>query len=351
MSPPAVRWRSASGPAGVPSPEPAPERRAALEEFATRSRLLARREQVDAVGREVIDALETAGVEVRLLKGAALARSLYRDAEARGYFDVDLLVASSRLDQARRVLRERGFRNRTERRGIADDVAGTLHADDWYRLVPDHGAVSVDLHWRLQGCGAPAEDQWRVLSAESGVVELSGGPAQTLAAAGQALHLALHAVQHGVEDIKAIGDLRLGLERWPVSTWREAADLAGELEATEAMAGGLRLLPAGAVLADRLGLPPAEAVLWELAQRDARPRGTFHLQALREARTLSERLYVLRRALLPSRAWIVWEHPGAARSPIRLALGYAVHLARTPAWALRAYRFQRRKGPRPGAWP
>src|SRR4051812_836765 len=199
-----------------------------------------------------------------------------------------------------------------------DDVAGVLHAEDWSRLVPGFGYVSVDLHWRLPGCEAPAGTVWTAISRHRTTIELGGRRVPTLDRVGLALHLALHAAHHGPGDLKALGDLARGLSRWPYETWEQATRFARELQAVEAFAAGLRLLPAGVARADELGLPQAEAQLWAIAHRDERPRGVFHLSTFSEAGTVRARLAIMRRALLPKRAWISHQYPWAAAGPLRL---------------------------------
>jgi Uncharacterised nucleotidyltransferase len=313
----------------------------ALEDFAVRAQKAARTDRLDAALIEVLDACAAVGLEPLVLKGAALARTLYRSDESRGYFDVDLLVAPEDLPAAGGVLDGMGYQNLTELQGI-DDVAGILHAQLWVRLVPDFGNLTFDLHWQLEGCRAPAQEVWETLSARRASIDVAGHQVHTLDQPGLALHLALHVAQHGPDDLKAAGDLSRGLERWSPEIWREAAGLATELQAVEAFAAGLLLDPAGELLARRLELPAADALLWQIAHRGERPRGTFHLQAFSEARGLRDRMDLVRRSLLPTRAWIVWEHPWAARGRLRLSAAYCVHILRAPAWAIRAWRFRRR---------
>lgn len=310
----------------------------ALERFGRRSQTAARRSQIDAATLEAVEALGRAGVDALVLKGIALARLLYRADEPRGYFDLDLLVSPADLDRARHLLAELNYTDVNGMQGI-DDVAGVLHAEPWARLVPDFGNVTVDLHWRLVGCGATAEHLWQTLSSRRTWIELGGQRLATLDRTGLALHLALHAAQHGPADAQAVGDLVHGLERWPPETWRGAARLADELQAREAFAAGLRLVAAGPALAAELGLPDGDRVLWEIAHRDERPRGTFHLDALTDARTFRERADVLRRSLFPTPAWIAWEYRWARDSRARMAAAYVVHLLRSPVWAVRAARY------------
>jgi hypothetical protein len=315
-----------------------------LEEFAVRSRHVARQQGVDAEALRVLAALRQAGVTALLLKGAVLARVLYGRDEARGYYDVDLLVASEALRTAGRALADLGFTNVSALRGV-DDVAGILHAEEWSASVGGIGNLMVDLHWRLPGSQAPPEVVWNRLSARRIFVEVQGHHVPALDQPALALHLALHAAQHGAGDLKAIGDLERGLQRWPRPTWRRAAELADDLRATEAFAAGLRLVPSGASLADELRMPAAGALLWAIAHRDTRPRGTFHLDAFAHAGSTRERIDVLRRSLLPSRAWIVWEYHWASRGLARTAAAYLIHIGRAPLWTIRAWRFSRRNGP------
>jgi Uncharacterised nucleotidyltransferase len=314
----------------------------ALEDFAVRARMAARTSRLDEALVKLLDACDTVGVEPLLLKGAALARTLYRSDESRGYYDVDLLVAEADLPVIGEVLEGLGYRNVSELQGV-DDVAGILHAQIWSRLAPEYGNLTIDLHWQLYGCEAPPQIVWDALSTRRELIDVAGREVRTLDRPGLALHLALHVAQHGPDDLKAAGDLSRGLERWSPEIWRQAAELAGELRALEALAAGLRLVPGGEAVATRLELPDADVLLWQIEHRGERPRGTFHMQAFTDARGLGERIQLLRRSLLPSRAWIVWEHPWAANGPLRFFAAYCAHVVRAPAWAIRAWRFRRRK--------
>lgn len=315
--------------------------RGALEDFAHRARLAAQAPTLDAAALEACDALAAAGIDALLLKGAALAQLLYRPGEHRGYCDVDLLVAGSDHARAGNVLAGLGYRNLTERYG-ADEVAGSLHAHEWARVVSGFGTVSIDLHWRLSGCDAPTEAIWAALSGRRVSLALGSGRVAALDQVGQALHLALHAAQHGADDVKALGDLARGLDRWPEEAWEQASRLAGELQALDGFSAGLRLLPAGGARADALGLPRAEAQRWAIAHRAEQPRGTFHVTAFTRAGGVRERLGIARRALLPRRPWIVLAYPWAAGGRCRLLAAYGMHVLRSPAWAARAWRFRRR---------
>lgn len=318
-------------------------KRQALREFKERARGVPRRAELDDAAGEVLDAFDAAGVDSVLLKGPALVRMLYRPDEHRGYSDIDVLVRPKDLARARQALTGVGYRNSGDVTAV-DDVAGILHAEMWFRLVEGESGVAqqIDLHWRLPGCEAPPDIVWEALAACRDRIELNERTASVLGREGLALHLATHAAQHGPDGLKPLADLVRGVERWPDDVWAAAARLAERVGGTSAFAAGLRLTRAGTELARQLELPPTDRLTWEILHRDARPRGTFHLDAWAQARGVRERANVLRRSLLPTREWISWEYPGVAESRARLLAAYARHLLRTPRWAVRAWRFRRR---------
>jgi hypothetical protein len=314
--------------------------RRALDEFIERAAWTHRRRELDAAAVAVIDAFDSRGVESLLLKGPALARLLYDEDGRRGYADIDLLVSTRDLKQAQEALSGLGYL-RADYQVAIDDVAGVLHAENWVQSG-DTGPLWVDLHWRLWGCGAPDEVVFATLSAPGATIDLAGRDVPVLGIDGLALHLALHAAQSGPHDIKVMADLARGVERLQLEVWRSAARTAGDLAATPAYAAGLRLDPAGTVIAKELELPETDELEWEIRNRSGRPRGRFHLQALAQATGWRERANVLRRSVVPIREWITWEMPWAAKSRPRLLLAYALHILRTPVWAGRAWAFHRR---------
>jgi hypothetical protein len=218
-----------------------------------------------------------------------------------------------------------------------------IHGETW--LAIPAGArypVVVDLHFRLAGADADAGRTWDALKSRSTTIELGGAQVPILDRAGSAMHIAVHAAQHGQGYAKGCRELARALDRWSAEVWRDAAALAGEIEATDAFAAGLRLVEPGVELAQRLGLPATTRLDWELRQA-VRPRGRSHLQAFLQASDLRTRANVARRALLPHPRWIARQYAWAHDRRGRLFAAYLLHLARSPAWAIRALRFHRRE--------
>ena len=314
----------------------------ALIEFVKRVGGAGARRELDTAAVQVLEAFAAAGVDVLLLKGPVVERLLYTPAESRGYSDVDLMVAPGGLPAARRELGRLGYVNASANLGIVD-VGGVLHAETWAGGGSRVKAgLMIDLHWRLAGTRADPQLVWAALTAERASIDLNGRRVAVLALPGLALHLAIHAAQHGGKQPRTLEDLRRGLERWPLDVWRHALRIAREAQGVEFFAAGLRLVPAGAELARELELPSTDELLWTISHRDTRPRGTFHLQALAGAASGSARMAVLRRALLPTRRWIVRRYPWASAGPLPLVAAYAAHIARLPALAARAWWFRRR---------
>jgi hypothetical protein len=215
--------------------------------------------QNDAVTAEVVSALDKARVESVLLRGPAIARWLYSDASARPYVDVDLLVAYDQLISAGSVLQGLGFENRTVEGVLSHDRPA--HAQTWLR--PGNG-TALDLHHSLVGARLEPAQVWRVLAAETQTIAVHDTPVAILGIPGRGVVVALHAAQHGAGVGKPLADLARALELMSADHWLAASGLAARLDATEAFAAGLRLLPAGEACANRLRLPEersAETIL------------------------------------------------------------------------------------------
>ncbi len=265
---------------------------------------------VDLLTAELASAFAERGVPCILLKGPAVAHWLYHDGSVRTYRDCDLLVDPRQIAAAQAILRERGF----------EDTASPLahprkESHEWQR-AEQH----VDLHTTLIGIRAAPQEVWDALSSTMASEQVGGVAVRVLDAPGRTLHVALHAAQHGREDEKPLEDLRRALELVPEQTWRDAADLARRLRATEAFATGLRLLPAGAALATRLDL--ASAASAEATLRLEPVPLALALEHLAQTRGWRARLEILLRELFPTVAFMRWWSPLARRGRLGLVAAY-----------------------------
>jgi hypothetical protein len=192
-----------------------------------------------------------------------------------------------------------------------------------------------------------SEDRlWGTLSAHVQQLEVGGTWVTALNLGGLAFHLALHIAQHGEGEYGwHEHELELAVARAEASVWREAAELASELDAEDAMGTGLRMVPGGAALATRLGLPEHGSVDVALRAANA-PPVALGFEQLASAQDLRSRIAILRHKVAPPvtfmRAW----SPHANRGRLGLVFAYLWRplwlLARTPAGARAWLRARRR---------
>jgi putative nucleotidyltransferase-like protein len=143
----------------------------------------------------VLSALADGAIDVIVLKGAALAETLYPHPALRPFDDLDLLVRRADVPGADARLRGLGYARVADEHGWRFDVA-------WDRatLYEAPSGVRVDLHWGLLN-----EPRFRWNEREADTVweraievRLAGVPARVLAREDLLLHLAAHlGVHHG----------------------------------------------------------------------------------------------------------------------------------------------------------
>lgn len=279
---------------------------------------------VDLATATVVRGLNAAGVRCILLKGPALASLLHDERELRPYVDVDLLVMPDDERRASDVLRELGFEQLVE-----DEALGghrRLHAHEWRR----DDSPSVDLHRTLPGARADPATVAAVLATQTRAMTVAGEEVEALAPPALALQVALHAAHHGPLAPRALDDLERGAERIPLATWEAAAALAGRIDATPALAAGLRLKPAGAAVADRLSLPLGGPVDVALRAGGAPPLAVGIDWLLQTPGSRAKLALVARTALPAPGALRLWR-PLARRGTPGLAAAYVSH----PFWLAR----------------
>jgi hypothetical protein len=264
---------------------------------------------LDHATTQAIARLESRGIPCLLLKGVSIATWLYEEGAPRPYRDIDLLVPAERFEEAVTVLGELGY---------ANPLAGAdpcEYGPNELALVDPRGAC-VDLHHALIGVVEPAR-AWDALLSRSTWLQVGGSTVRVLDVAARAMHLALHAIQDGPVNTKAIEDLSRGVELVPLEQWREAAALADELSAGPAFAAGLRLIPEGRVLADELGLPKVASVDLAMRARSAPPEA-FVVEQLTRLPDLRSRADLLRRKLFPTAVLLRSEYALARRGRMGL---------------------------------
>ncbi len=114
--------------------------------------------------------------------------------------------------------------------------------------------------------------------------------------------------------------LEAALSAVDAQTWQYAAELALKLDAVDMFAAGLRLVPAGVVVADDLGLPTRGSVKSAL-YASTPPPVALGFDQLATARG-AQRLSIVTRKLFPPPTFVRHWWPPAKRGPLMLAVGY-----------------------------
>ena len=170
------------------------------EPFEDVVRLAAARELSEAHDlSRVVDAAHSRGLELLLLKGAALAYTHYRRPYLRPRNDIDLFLRSGDLGRAEELLASLGYERAPE--ANAEMWTGQRH----YAKTATTGAVHLDLHWRVANPQAFAEaltfeDAWP----RSVAVPALGPFARALSAPDALLLACIHRVAHHQDRINLL---------------------------------------------------------------------------------------------------------------------------------------------------
>ena len=245
-----------------------------------------------------------------LLKGPSLAEWLY-PMGGRDYGDIDILVSESELPKARAILTSLGYREirhfRTKRRrGLA-----TV-------LVRDHDKARIDLQTTIRGAGASPNRQWQTLSQDLGSIRVAGEDVSVLSRPAMAAFVATHAAQHAGHS-KMVEDLKRALKVVSIDGWRDALAITQELDALAYFAQGLRLVPEGRALAERLGVP--DVATTELLLRFGPHRRTRTIEVFLNS-SWQDRWRLIVELVIPSRHFMLQTYSMARLGRVGLVATY-----------------------------
>jgi hypothetical protein len=171
------------------------------------------------------DAFVRRDVRFALVKGPALAASLYGDLAAREYYDLDIVVAEDRVADAEQALASLGYR------GVqGDDAWRHAFLSHLRQFAFEHPAVdaAVDLHWHFTGRHLPfpidPEEIWPALD----TVPIGGRDVPTLAGAELALLLAGHGTKERWKCLMWVRDFAMLQTRRPDLDWAAIHRRAGD---------------------------------------------------------------------------------------------------------------------------
>jgi hypothetical protein len=281
----------------------------------------------------VLAALDAAGIPVRLLKGAALALTVYENPSDRPMDDLDLLVPEDRIDDAVLVLRTLGFER--NKHVAPPKIRGTERLEALHVNLVGPAPVSLmcELHWTLvapDGSRYAPDIRWFW---EPATVDRSAAAPRTPCAVFNAscvphpsrllLHLCAHAVlQHPGEEWRLIWFHDIDCVARMLTDWDPVVEAAGRfhwaaaVHAAVAAAAALFGTPLPGDLLDRLAAAIAPRDIRDLARRRSATTLRDHFAHGICTATWSGRLRVLRGLLIPSREYLAWRYPALAGAPL-----------------------------------
>jgi hypothetical protein len=146
--------------------------------------------------RRVLAALNAEGVAPLVLKGAALAYSLYPRPHLRTREDTDLLVRQTAVANAVRILRELGYRRHQRLPGQR-----VLRQDTYLRKDETGYTHALDLHWAISNRPALANSlDYADIRQRAVAIESLSPCAKGLCHEDALLHACLHRLAHGDEE-------------------------------------------------------------------------------------------------------------------------------------------------------
>ena len=158
----------------------------------------------------LLAALQGAGIPVIVLKGAALAETLYAHPGLRPFADVDLLVRSEDVAAARQALAAHGCmpeRPQWAEEEAAQDCQITYALPD---ALGEGEPLVVELHWNLvnndrllRAIRIDPEPLWTASEAAT----VAGQAVRVLGSAHTLLHLCVHLAGHGLQAPMSVRDI------------------------------------------------------------------------------------------------------------------------------------------------
>lgn len=325
----ALLWRAIERLGRDDVPEPV---RARLQDTYRRNALAA-----NLAYRELarhLASFEAAQIHVMVLKGAALAATLYPELATRPFGDLDLLVHRSDVVRAREVLRASGL-------GESEELAPGFRIEflgEAAFFAPGPQRADVDLHWELvvptyYQRRMPREWFWEHTERAA----LADGNACVLDPTAQLVHLGAHAGLHHQDFLRLIWlyDLALLVTRRGEDVDWHAADA---LARNTGLARPLRAVLDAMQAAWGVHLPVETEELFRPDRFALVERAVYAVtvSSHNDARTLSDilatpgvgaKLRYARRQLLPAPAYMR-EHYAIQR-PFLLPAYYALRIAET----------------------
>jgi len=274
--------------------------------------------------KTITSALAAADVNCVLLKGVALAWSLYPESWTRPRQDTDALILRENLPEARDVLRTLGYVQTDAMQGQS-----VFQQESWVRTLAPGITHELDLHLELTNSHAfnRGIDPQAIVQHRQALPALGPdafGPSRTHAL----LHAAIHRVAHHDRSWRLIWlyDMQLLIEAMDDDEASTLIDVAAQAGLISVLTDGVKAVDhafgsrATRDLVARLA-PHDSLATRELTRRVTRKgagRLSMFVTDLRALRGLSARVHFIRDNLFPPKAWLRKHFGRTANEPIAL---------------------------------
>jgi hypothetical protein len=278
----------------------------------------------------LLDLFAAEGIPLILLKGIALAATVYPDPAQRTMCDLDFLVHREDLARVSTLLEARGYRPYAElSAGIREELGGEL-----CYLPGDDRGYTVEPHWHLLNSSGYAQRSDIAWFWEHTVpLEIEGRQALMLSPEAQVIHLAAHlVVHHQGQGLRPAYDIALVLRRYGEQLdWDLVVEAAQALslehtlgEAFGRVSAAWQVDVPAAVLARLEGRRQTLSQRMTLASARSRGKDTAWLAMMGAAPGVRGKATIAFRAVFPNRQFMQWRYGPAG--PLRLAGLYAYRI-------------------------
>ena len=199
---------------------------------------------------QVQASLSEADIPTIVLKGLALANTVYDHPALRQFGDVDFLIPGDRITRAREILERAEYRPTYPPNMLCDPTSQRLtrHQEaiysEYYHEItlqsPDK-LLQLDLHWNLLPRHYPIGPDPGEIWTSSRITMLGGRPIRILSTEHQLLHTCIHATKDGWHKLKWVVDVDRIVRADRQIDWEHLADLAKGWRCERILGTGIQL--------------------------------------------------------------------------------------------------------------
>ena len=187
----------------------------------------------------IITLFKASGVAVLPYKGPALAAAAYGNISLRRFVDLDILVSKSDIQNAKEMLRARGYLPAPPLSPAQERVL--LRAQHNLPFSRDGGRLIVELHWEIAARQFAPASFGQSLAGGTETIKLLNLEVESLSPEDLLLSLCVHGTKHLWERLAWICDIAELLRSRPRTDWLRLSERASKLRAGRMLNLGLRL--------------------------------------------------------------------------------------------------------------